>query len=54
MATRPKRPRDVNQLAKLIVDISTGEVEDKPLLKKYPVMPAKASKKTTTFSRKTK
>ena len=23
-----KRPRDVNQLAKLIVDISTGEVED--------------------------
>jgi hypothetical protein len=26
MAT--KRPRDVNQLAKLIVDISTGEVED--------------------------
>ena len=28
MLTRPKRPRDVNQLAKLIVDISTGEVED--------------------------
>lgn len=28
MATHPKRPRDVNQLAKLIVDISTGEVED--------------------------
>ena len=28
MPTRPKRPRDVNQLAKLIVDISTGEVED--------------------------
>ena len=28
MATKPKRPRDVNQLAKLIVDISTGEVED--------------------------
>jgi hypothetical protein len=28
MATRPKRRRDVNQLAKLIVDISTGEVED--------------------------
>lgn len=23
-----KRPRDTNQLAKLIVDISTGEVED--------------------------
>ena len=29
MATRPKRPRDTNQLAKLIVDISTGEVNDK-------------------------
>jgi DNA invertase Pin-like site-specific DNA recombinase len=25
----PKRPRDPNQLAKLIVDIATGEVEDK-------------------------
>ncbi len=24
----PKRPRDPNQLAKLIVDISTGEAED--------------------------
>jgi len=26
---KPKRPRDPNQLAKLIVDISTGETEDK-------------------------
>ena len=25
-----KRPRDINQRAKLIVDIATGEVEDKP------------------------
>lgn len=25
MATTPKRPRDANQLAKRIVDISTGE-----------------------------
>ena len=25
-----KRPRDVNQLAKLVVDIATGEVEDAP------------------------
>lgn len=25
---KDKRPRDVNQLAKLIVDISTGEIED--------------------------
>lgn len=28
MATKPKRPRDPNQLAKLIVGISTGEIED--------------------------
>lgn len=28
MATKPKRPRDPNQLAKLIVGIATGEVED--------------------------
>jgi hypothetical protein len=25
MATKPKRPRDTNQLAKLLVDIATGE-----------------------------
>ena len=29
MASRPKRPRDPIQLAKLIGDISTGQVEDK-------------------------
>jgi len=28
MATHPKRPRDVNQLAKMIVELSTGEAED--------------------------
>ncbi len=29
MSTKhPKRPRDPNQLAKLIVDIATGEAED--------------------------
>lgn len=26
-----KRPRDPNQLGKLIVDIATGEIEDTPL-----------------------
>jgi hypothetical protein len=31
MATTPKRPRDANQLGKLIVDISVGEVEDRIL-----------------------
>lgn len=27
MATKPKRPRDTNQLAKFITDIATGEAE---------------------------
>lgn len=27
---RPARPRDMNQLAKRIVDISVGEAEDEP------------------------
>jgi hypothetical protein len=32
-----KRPRDPNQLAKLIVDIATGEaVEDTPVVEKDP------------------
>ena len=30
MTTKPKRPRDPNQLAKLIVDIASGEAEDGP------------------------
>lgn len=28
MTKTPKRPRDINQLAKLIADIATGEVVD--------------------------
>ncbi|MBI5912335.1 MAG: histone H1 [Betaproteobacteria bacterium] len=28
MATQPKRPRDANQLAKFIVDLSTGEIAE--------------------------
>lgn len=34
MATKPKtpaRPRDLNQLAKRVVDISTGEESDEPV-----------------------
>jgi hypothetical protein len=27
-----KRPRDPNQLGKLVIDIATGEVEDQPQL----------------------
>lgn len=30
MATKPKRPRDTNQLAKHVVDIATGEVQREP------------------------
>jgi hypothetical protein len=29
-AKRPKRPRDPAQLAKLMIDIASGEVEDRP------------------------
>jgi hypothetical protein len=29
-AKHPKRPRDFNQAAKLVVDIASGEVEEKP------------------------
>lgn len=28
MTTKPKRPRDPNQLAKLIADLATGQVEE--------------------------
>ena len=28
--SRKRRPRDPNQLAKLVVDIATGQIEDKP------------------------
>lgn len=30
MTTHRKRPRDPAQLAKLIVDIATGQIEDRP------------------------
>jgi hypothetical protein len=33
---KPKRPRDVNQLAKLIVDMSTGNVPPDPESAKNP------------------
>lgn len=28
MTDKPKRPRDANQLAKFVVDVATGEIED--------------------------
>ena len=37
----PKRPRDVNQLAKMIVDLATGEVEE-PALHDNPISEAAA------------
>jgi hypothetical protein len=30
MTKAPKRPRDFSQAAKLVVDIATGQVEDRP------------------------
>ncbi len=33
---KPKRPRDVNQLAKMIVDISTGDAPPDPESTKNP------------------
>lgn len=30
MSKKPKRPQDVNQLAKLVADIATGQVSDEP------------------------
>lgn len=30
MPRPPKRPRDPNQLAKMIVDLSTGQLQDEP------------------------
>ena len=31
MSKNPQRPRDANQLAKSIVDIATGALDDKPV-----------------------
>jgi hypothetical protein len=43
MATKPKRPRDLNQLAKLIVDMTTGErPNDSP---RGPEIPATVAKR---------
>ena len=39
-----RRPRDPNQLAKLIVDIATGEVEDKPSGEKDASLAARGRK----------
>ena len=42
---RPKRPRDTNQLAKLIVDVATGEVEPEPDHSLTELRASKAGKK---------
>ena len=34
MTDRPKRPRDTNQLAKLIVDLATGEASEEDVPEK--------------------
>lgn len=44
MADTPKRPRDPNQLAKLMVDIATGDETDTPLPLKDEVAQAMGKK----------
>ena len=41
MPKRPKRPRDPNQLAKLIVDLATGEATEAPLQSVTPASEAR-------------
>lgn len=38
--TTPKRPRDPNQLAKFIVDVATGEAEEREVVARKDVTPA--------------
>ena len=40
MDKHPKRPRDPSQLAKLMVDIASGEASDTPEVKKDPAAAA--------------
>ena len=49
--TKPKRPRDMNQLAKMIVDISTGErPNDSPRRKRdEPTEPATVAEDTAPY-----
>lgn len=42
--TKPKRPRDPNQLAKLIADIATGECPPDPASEKDPAAVAAGRK----------
>lgn len=41
---KPKRPRDPNQLAKLVVDIATGEVKEAEVNLPPSSSPARARK----------
>lgn len=41
--TKPKRPRDPNQLAKLIADIATGEVPERGAPTPPKAAPSKAA-----------
>lgn len=41
MAKRPRRPRDFSQLARLIVDIATGEAQDPPQAPETPATEAR-------------
>jgi hypothetical protein len=45
MTKRPKRPRDPAQLAKLVVDIATGEASDEPAEPKVSALARKGGLK---------
>ena len=45
MTDRPKRPRDTNELAKLIVDLATGAEEGEPDKSPNALRASKAGKK---------
>lgn len=42
MAKRPKRPRDINQLGKMIVDLATGNIEPEAKPERSPESEAAA------------
>ena len=45
MSDKPKRPRDINQLAKSIVDQATGSDDEQPDTSKLSAARAKAGRK---------
>ena len=49
MTSRLKRPRDLAQLAKLMIDIASGEVKDHESPQKKRKLPSRRSSRTQTI-----